>query len=227
MTFEPYFLLKLAHILLFVYWLGADIGVFYSVRYVKDRELGLQARQTALKILGWIDQIPRYCLVLTLPVGYSLAKQMGVVGISSRLFLVLWIVTVAWLWMVWAIHHHAGTRFAERLRSVDLGWRWLLVAGLLWDGYQGLRGRGHLFADWVSLKFIIFSLLVFCGIMIRVRGKPLGPALRDTFAQGSTPEREAVITASFASTRPWVLAIWTLLLVAAYVGISKPMFPGG
>ena len=37
--FYSYFLLKLAHILLFVYWLGGDIGVFYSAFSVRDRTL--------------------------------------------------------------------------------------------------------------------------------------------------------------------------------------------
>lgn len=65
------------HVLLFAYWLGADIGVFYSARVVRDSSLGIEARRTALRILGWIDQIPRYCLVLMLPVGYGLAASFG------------------------------------------------------------------------------------------------------------------------------------------------------
>ena len=58
--------------------------------------------------------------------------------------------------------------------------------------------------------------------MIRLRGKPMGPALRELFANGSTPELEATIQQTSARTRPFVLAIWVLLVVAAYIGISKP-----
>jgi uncharacterized membrane protein len=56
---ESYVLIKLLHILLFVYWLGADIGVFYSARFVREASLGREARQTATRIMGWVDQIPR------------------------------------------------------------------------------------------------------------------------------------------------------------------------
>lgn len=224
MSFEPYFLLTLLHVLLFVYWLGGDIGVFYSVRYVRDPGLGVEARQVALRILAWVDQIPRYCLVLMLPVGYTLADQIGVVEMPAAGYVVLWAIGLAWLWAVWAIHHHAGTPFAERIRKIDLVWRWILVPGLLWDAYQGFTGRGHLLTDWLSLKFVLFAAIVFCGIMIRVRGKPMGPALKRLFAEGSSPEVEATITATFARTRPFVLSIWALLVVAAYVGISKPSF---
>ena len=124
--------------------------------------------------------------------------------------------------MVWAIHHYQGTPRAERLRRVDLAWRVVLVAGLLWDAVQGLRGTGHIMADWISIKFAIFALLIFCGIMIRIFGKPIGPALRAVLAGGSTPELEADIARGFSRTRPFVLSIWVLLLCAAMVGILKP-----
>ncbi len=226
MFLEPYFLLKLAHILLFVYWLGADIGVFHSAGYVRNRGLGLEARRTALQILAWIDQIPRYCLVLMLPVGYSLAAQIGVARLPAPFYVILWTIALLWLWVVWAVQRYEGTPLAEKLRKVDLYWRWLLAVGLCYDAWDGLRGTGHLLTDWISAKFLLFALLIFCGIMIRVRGRPLAPALRQVLAGGSTPELEAVITGTFAKTRPFVLAIWILLVVAAWIGISKPQFGG-
>ncbi|MFM8481519.1 MAG: hypothetical protein ACKOCF_10005 [Gammaproteobacteria bacterium] len=219
---NEYVLLKLAHLLLFVYWLGADLGVFYSARFVRDGTLSRDARAMAVRIMGWIDQVPRYCLVLMLPVGYTLAREVGVVRLPDVGMIVLWIIAAGWLWMVWAIHHYQGTPRADKLRSIDLSWRVVLSLGLLWDAWQGFRGTGHLFADWISIKFLLFALLIFCGIMIRVRGKPIGPALRRALAEGSTPELEADIARGFSRTRPFVLAIWALLLVAAWVGITKP-----
>ena len=217
-----YVLLKLAHLLLFVYWLGADIGVFYAARFVRDPTQSLEARKMAVRIMGWIDQIPRYCLVLMLPVGYTLARQLGLVELPTIGMVILWVIGFAWLWMVWAIHHYQGTPRAERWRSIDLVWRVILVAGLLWDAMQGLRGTGHILVDWLSIKFALFALLIACGIMIRVFGKPIGPALRQVLATGSTPELEADIARGFSRTRPFVLGIWGLLLCAAAVGILKP-----
>ena len=219
---NEYIALKLAHLLLFVYWLGADIGVFYSARYVRDRTLSREARQVAVKIMGWIDQIPRYCLVLMLPVGYTLARELGVVRLPDTIIWVLWAVALAWLAMVWAIHHWQGTPRAERLRKFDLGWRVVLACGLVWDAAQGFRGTGHVFADWVSIKFLLFAALIFCGIMIRVLGKPIGPALRKVLASGSSPQLEQQIAHGFSRTRPFVIAIWAILVVAAWVGLTKP-----
>ena len=32
------------HVLLFVYWLGADLGVYYTSRFVVDRKLSTETR---------------------------------------------------------------------------------------------------------------------------------------------------------------------------------------
>ncbi|MCP5360401.1 MAG: hypothetical protein R3E75_03185 [Steroidobacteraceae bacterium] len=224
MVFDSYFLLKLAHILLFVYWLGGDIGVFYSAFQVRDRHLSADGRRTALKILVWVDQIPRYCLVLMLPVGYTLALRLGVVRMPSSFVVILWAVALVWLWAVWAIHHYQGTALGERVRRTDLVWRYVLLFGLLFDAWRGFSGQGHLLVDWISLKFLLFAAMLFCGIMIRTLGKPSAPALRQIFTTGSTPELEAIVQRTAARTRPFVLGIWVLLVIAAYVGISKPDF---
>jgi hypothetical protein len=222
--FDLYVWLKLLHLLLFVYWLGGDIGVFYSAGYVRNASLTRDARATALKILAWIDMIPRYCLVLMLPVGYSLANEIGAVRMPAAAFAVLWLVAIAWLGLVYSIHKYQGTPVGQVLRNIDLGWRVILVAGLIWDAVQGIRGVGHIDAPFVAVKFLILAALIFCGIMIRLRGAPLGPALRELLARGSTPKLEETITTAFARTRPLVLAIWVGLVLAAYIGIAKPTF---
>lgn len=215
-----------SYFLLFAYWLGGDIGVFYSAFQVRNRHLSVEARRTALKILAWVDQIPRYCLVLTLPVGYLLALRVGVVRLPPIFLAVLWAVALVWLWAVWAIHYYQGTSMGERIRRIDLGWRYVLLFGLLFDAWRGFTGVGHLLTGWVSLKFVLLAAMLLCGIMIRTLGRPSAAALRQIFTTGSTPELEAIVQRTARRTRPFVLAIWALLVVAAYVGIAKPEFGG-
>ena len=62
----------LLHIVLFVFWLGGDLGVFYSSRFVLKPDLTPAARATALKIMGGLDLGPKICLVLFLPSGLTL-----------------------------------------------------------------------------------------------------------------------------------------------------------
>ncbi|MCS6947445.1 MAG: hypothetical protein NZM12_07510, partial [Steroidobacteraceae bacterium] len=215
---------KLAHLLLFVYWLGADIGVFYAAAQLRRRELTLDARQAVLRILTWIDQIPRYSLVLMLPVGYTLANEIGVVRLQRPWIVATWLVGVVWLWLVWAVYRWQGTALGERLRRIDLAWRFILVPGLLWDALQALIGKGHLLTPWLGAKVGVLGLCIACGIAIRILGRPLTATLRDLFAHGSTPQLEERLVATQRRTRPFVLAIWLLLIVAAWLGIAKPSF---
>ena len=217
-------LLKLLHVLLLVYWLGGDIGVFYAAGLVRDPSLSTESRRTALRIMQWVDMIPRYCLVLMTPVGFTLAVLYGVVQLPAVILAVLWLVALVWLANVVAIHHYQGTPRGERLRRIDAVWRVIVVCALVALAVSGFVGRGPVLASWVSAKILVFGLLVFCGLMIRVRGAPIGPALRSVLSSGSTPELEAVIRTTFARTRPFVLLIWAGLVLAAYLGIAKPTF---
>lgn len=222
MDLQSYTWIKLAHLLLFVYWLGADIGVFYAARVARDSALSIDARRAALAILGWIDQIPRYCLVMMLPVGYLLAMQLGVAFVPPGVRIAMWVIAFLWLWAVWLIHYRKGTLLAERVRRIDLGWRIVLACGLCWDAYQGFAGRGHIYADWVAIKFVLLAAMIFCGVAIRIYGGSRAVTLHRLFTEGSTPEIEAALLHSFRKTRPFVLAIWALLVCAAYTGIAKP-----
>jgi uncharacterized membrane protein len=219
---STYALVKLLHLLLFVYWLGGDIGVFYSARFVRDPGVSLDGRRTALRIMQWVDMIPRYCLVLIAPVGFTLAATIGAADLRPAALGAIWVVALVWLANVAAIHHYQGTPLGERLRRIDLVWRVLVIAALAWTAVAGLAGSGFVHGAWLSAKLLILALLVFCGLMIRVRGAPVGPALRAVLTEGSTPEREAVLARSFGRTRPFVLAIWAGLVVAAWVAIAKP-----
>ncbi len=67
-----------AHLLLFVYWLGGDLGVFYSSRFVVDPGRSREARLTAAKIMLDLDLIPRICMSLTLTVGGILNEFYGI-----------------------------------------------------------------------------------------------------------------------------------------------------
>jgi len=225
---ESYFLVKLLHLLLFVYWLGADLGVFHASGYVRDAALSVPQRAIALRIMTWIDQVPRYCLVLMLPVGYALASELGVAQVSPATIALLWILSFLWLANVYAIQRLQGTPRGDLLRRIDFVWRVVLVAALLFDAARGLAGAGHLLTPWLSAKVLIFALLVLCGLAVRVLAAPLGSALRTLLGQGSTPEIEATISRALARMRPIVIAIWIGLVIAAYIGVAKPAFgPSG
>jgi hypothetical protein len=219
-----YSLLLLAHLVLFAYWLGGDVGVFYSSYRVCDASLSKEARLTALKIMSWVDMVPRYCLVLILPVGVSLAATMGWWSARAGAVPMLWVLCAVWLWMVWAIHHHQGKPLAETLRRIDFAIRVLVIVGMVGYGLAGLAGGGAIDQPWLAAKTLLYGLLVFCGLMIRVMAQPFGPAFAEIMRSGSAPEAEARLNAAMNRARPFVVLIWIGLVAMAYLGAVKPQF---
>lgn len=217
-----YSLLLLAHLVLFAYWLGADVGVYYASYRVCDPALGVEARRTALRIMLWIDMIPRYCLVLILPVGIALATGSGALALDAAWLPAIGLAALAWLALVWAIHHHQQRPIASTLRRVDAGVRIAVIAGTLLGGALGLAGAGPVGARWLAAKLLLYGVIVGCGLMIRVAIQPFATAFVEIVQHGSTPERESRLAVAIGRARPFVLVIWAALVVLAYLGAVKP-----
>ena len=47
------------HLILFVYWLGADLGVFYAAKFVARSDLTVEERHRFLELTLLIDMGPR------------------------------------------------------------------------------------------------------------------------------------------------------------------------
>ena len=94
---SAYELLVFVHVLLFVYWLGADIGVFISARSLVNEKLPVPGRAIAAKILFTIDMAPRTSHVMMLPIGFSLAAALGISPITGIWLVLVWVVGLAWL----------------------------------------------------------------------------------------------------------------------------------
>lgn len=221
-----YTALQLAHVLLLVYWLGADLAVFYSSRYVCDARLGPEARATALKIMLFVDLLPRLTMVLMLPVGLSLAAVVSWISLSALQLTLLWIGSGLWLLLVLGIHHSQGQRRAAVLMGADVAVRCAVVVALLIAGIGEFLKPNFAFnnAPWLALKALLFALTICCGLMIRWRLRPFAPAFGAIMAKGSHPAAEAQLSGAIAQVKPWVILIWLALIVAAWVGIAKPYF---
>jgi len=219
---NDYFLFKLGHLLCFVYWLGADIGVFYSSRYVCDASLGPEARSTAARIMAWVDMIPRYSLVLILPFGLTLAARSGWWDGLGAYLPLAWLGAAAWLALVWAVTRFARSPRGDHLKRVDYVVRLAVLLTLLGVGLAGLAGSGPVNQGWLAAKLVVFSLAIASGLAIRLLAAPFGPAFARVIAEGSRPELEQAMRAAMRRAKPVVVLIWLWLLLAAWLGLSKP-----
>jgi len=221
-----YDFLVIFHLLLFVYWLGGDLGVFYSSGMVIDPKLSNSARVTAAKIMINLDFVPRICMTLMLTVGGLLSSYNGVEHPQWQTigFILL---GPGWLAMVIYLHAAHGTELSKIVTKIDYWFRWFLVAYLIWSvSYSFMFTEKLANAPWVGTKLIVFGVMVFCGLMIRIYipGYIQGiVALRnDVDKMSITDEMNTTMTKSLDKCRPFVLAIWAGLLIECYLGVVKP-----
>lgn len=186
MVLEHYVWLRFAHLIVFAVWLAGALGALCLWR--AGRVAGLERWPARA------HQWQRYCLVLMLPVGYLLALQIGVARLPSMFVGLLVGIGALWIALIALSSREGASRALPRLRGIEAGWCVLLAFGLLWDAYQGFTRTGHLYADWLALKFALLSLLV--GGSVALRQRP----------------------AAYAALSVLVL------VGAAFLGIAKPEF---
>jgi len=208
--------LKMLHLLCFVYWLGGDLGTFYSAGLVVRRDLSPEARVTAARIMAATDLAPRVVMPLTVASGLHLAVASGFLSLPLAAVVAAWGLCAAWLAMVLVLHHHPGKAMLVR---VDFVWRVVLVAGLLLVALMGYTQAWVQPAPWLALKLAAFAGTVFCGLMIRVRVRPFGPAFAQLMQGVASEAVNNDIARSLGAARPWVVGIWALLLLAAFIGL--------
>jgi len=217
-----YDFLAIFHLLLFVYWLGGDLGVFYSSGMVVDPELSNSARVTAAKIMVNLDFVPRICMTLMLTVGGLLT---GEIGIEHPLWQTIGFIALgpAWLAMVIYLHVAHGTELSKTVTKIDYYFRWALVVYLIGSvTFYTFFSDRLATAPWVSAKLGIFAFLVFCGLMIRKYIPDYAIGIGKLRNDDVSDEINASMIASLDKCRPFVLAIWAGLLVECYLGVAQP-----
>ena len=215
-------LVKYLHILLFVYWLGGDAGVFYSSSFVTNTKLSREARLTAFKIFVNLDMLPRYCLALMLTVGGVLAEF---VGYEHPLWQTIAIVALGpiWVWVVHTIHAREGTGFSKKLAHWDKMFRVFMIFAIIASViYHWVTGPLQPY-PWIAAKLLIFAGLIFCGFMIRVNIPPFIEGFKVLAATGATPESDQKMIDGMAACRPYVLLIWAGVAISALLGVLKPV----
>ncbi len=214
-------LVKYLHILLFVYWLGGDAGVFYSSKFVTNTKLSKEARLTAFKIFINLDMLPRYCLALMLTVGGVLAEFVGYHHPAWQLALIVALGPI-WIWVVHTIHAKEGTPFAKTLAVLDRKFRVFMIIALIASvAYHWVTGPLQAY-PWLAAKLLMFAGLIFCGFMIRLKIPPFIEGFKVMAGSGPTPESDQKMIDGMAACRPYVLIIWAGIAASALIGVLKP-----
>lgn len=208
------------HILLFVFWLGADVGVFVLAQMVKRRGLSFETRATLMEGLVLIDLLPRLSWALMLPVGLQLATSLGLVQ-PGPLLPVAWVVGIGWATLILVAARDHESAFAQLWGKIQLALvatiGSVLVATALWS----LLGDGPVDTPWLATKVLFYGLIFFVGIGLELSFLPVMTVF-PKLAEGPNEAHEAALARGINVTSVWVGLLYSLVALAAFWGTVKP-----
>ena len=212
-----------AHLLLFVLWLGADVGVFLLGQNFRRRDAyTLDQRIALLQMLVLVDMVPRTAWALMVGVSLSLAHMGGWWDVPDWLLIAANIFTGLWLGLVWDAHLAGQTPRAARNRRIEFWLKLVPTAFYLWLGASSLLTGGPIVLGWLAWKALLFGLIFAAAIMIDVSFKPVGPLLGRLLEEGSSDATELPLLRVMNNTRYWVWAVYALLIATSWLGVVKP-----
>ncbi|WP_417819112.1 hypothetical protein [Tritonibacter scottomollicae] len=218
-----YQMLVFLHLLLFVLWLGADVGVFMLGQHFRKREKwSLPQRLALLQLLVNVDMVPRSAWALMVPLTLTMVDAGGWWDMPIWAIGLAWTVGGFWLWLVWDAHIHDQTERAKRDNRIESVLKIGLTIFYLGLGIVSLVEGAPLVPVWLATKALMFGLIFAAAIMIDVAFKPVGPQLGRLIAEGSSDETEISLRRTMDRTRVWVWVVYFLLLGTAFLGNIKP-----
>lgn len=211
------------HVLLFVLWLGADVGVFLLGQHFRKRTAySLQERLTLLKMLVLVDMTPRTAWALMVPLSLSVSALGGWWTVPGWWIAAAWAVAGFWLFLVWDAHFQGQTPRAARNRRIEFWLKIGLTAFYLWLGLSSLLTGAPIGPAWLAWKATLFGAIFAAAIMIDVAFKSVGPLLGRLIAEGSSDATELPLLKVMNRTRIWVWCVYLLLLATSWLGAVKP-----
>ncbi|WP_394972662.1 hypothetical protein [uncultured Croceitalea sp.] len=211
--------LKLFHILLFVFWLGTDMGTFYSSKFVINPKLSAPQRATALQILLGCDLGPRIAMPLITPTGIHMAFMIGLVKISDLGLMALWGFSLLWLTLVLALHFSKNETQKKKLKAIDYWSRIVIVIAIGSFAIYSLMNPTIILAPYLNYKLLIVCALILFGLGIRYHLSRFTPAFINLMQSKDIDNANAIMTKRMGNCMPYVYGIWIGTTLNAALGL--------
>ena len=210
----------LLHVLLFAYWLGADLGVLLLAKRARNPSLELGQRLLLLEMAMKIDFTPRIAFVLMLPVGVQMAWNLGLFPTAPWLPVAAWLLAGAWLTLVIRLARSAGS--SVLLQRIQTAWLLTLAIGLILAASLPWWLDGVAWPAWLSGKLATYSVICLLALGIDVAFRPVAAGFGMLATGGDGKQAESLIGPGIDNTVRFVVALYAALVIAAYLGIVKP-----
>lgn len=223
MNIDAYNVLLLLHILMFGYWLGADLGVFFCDSQMTRDDLDIEERLRVRRIRYKVDMAPRTCFVLILALGFTLAPRYGS-PFAGAWLAGIWAACLAWLALIWSARILGGTPRGSWLSRLDRKVWWTAGVVMMTLGAYALFAGTPALPNWLALKMMVYGLICWNGIWIMRSADHWYPLIEMARRGGEERMRAEPL---MKTTRFWCATsagtLWFLVLVVAFLGTTKPL----
>ena len=223
MSIDPYLVLVFIHIVLFVYWLGGDLGVFISSRYVGNRNLSLDERFRFMSVLLACDMGPRSSLILIIPVGLEMARILGVIDVSAAVGGIVWLFCFIWLGVNWWMFYNDRHPLTPKLRDLDLKLRFILIPVIAGYALYSMTTDAPITVAWLQVKLLLFAGVISLGVYLRSELKNWIIGFGMVRQGGEAADKgNTMIEQSLYRSQVAALFLWTGVALIAFLGKVKP-----
>ncbi len=210
------------HILMFVIWLGMDVGVYYCGKYTTRRDLTYQERRRFLELLMLLDMGPRTALVMMVPLGLQLSQNLGLIPLPPLLLPVIWVVGLSWLALVWLQHLQPGSRWRPMFARIDYSIRYLVIGTFILGGLGAIFFDAGISGAWLRLKLVLFGAVISMGLVLRATLPPWLAALEELKQNPDSEAAQARVETIYAHSGRWAHGLWAFVVLMGFLGTVKP-----
>ena len=220
---DAYLSWKYLHILMFVFWVGTDMGVFLSCKKATDPKVPIDARFMLLHMALRIELLPRTMWKAALPLGVTLAREMDLIELSTLNLLLVWAFSIAWWVLSVASAWHYDKPIGHTLTKYNNIVTGVVGSVLIIIAASSLMGNGPFVADatWLAWKIGIYGLINLAIVAMLYVFDPMGIEFGRLAVEGSTPEIESNITAIMNRATVTIWATYVLIFVVGFIATTK------
>jgi hypothetical protein len=214
-------ILKWAHIIAMVYWLGGEWGVFQTSYHVTNPKLSLEERRRHMETAYRIDILARLGIILLLPIGLHMGYLWGTQPLGGAWLLLMWILTAGWVGLALAAFVKRGTDAGLKLTIWDDRIRYVLIPALAGLATWSLLTDYPFQQNWFAAKVLIYSGLLVIGLVLRFVMRHWTLTFRQLAAAGPNAELEAKLTREINLSRKLAYIYWIGIGTVAFIGVTK------
>lgn len=222
MLIELQDVLIFVHVLLFGYWLGSDLGVFFCDSQLTREDLSLDERLRVRDIRRKVDMAPRTCAPLILPIGFNLSVYHGS-QITGWWLVMIWVLCLFWLAMLWAGRFAIGTAREGTLDRANQVLFFLVALAMAALGVYALFTGEPVAERWLAVKMVLYGLMALSANWI-LRAADLWEPIFDLVRAGGEQriEGEKKMKKNRINAGSAAGTLWLVVLLIAFLGATKP-----